>query len=136
MVDIDKSDKPENPVKPEGSERTTLTVADGAELGHKPPQLDMDAPPVLSIDNLRMYFPVRSSGLVRRTIGHVQAVDGISIQVPKGGSLGLVGESGCGKSTTGRLVTRLYKPTGGSMMFEGHDLAQLSAREKIGRAHV
>ena len=76
-----------------------------------------------------MYFPVKSSGLVRRTIGHVQAVDGISFQVPEGGSLGLVGESGCGKSTTGRLITRLYKPTGGSMMFEGHDLAKLSNRE-------
>ncbi|MFC0221099.1 ABC transporter ATP-binding protein [Nocardioides zeicaulis] len=76
-----------------------------------------------------MYFPVKSSGVVRRTIGHVQAVDGISFEVPKGGSLGLVGESGCGKSTTGRLITRLYKPTGGSMMFDGHDLAKLSNRE-------
>ena len=76
-----------------------------------------------------MYFPVKSSGVIRRTIGHVQAVDGISFEVPKGGSLGLVGESGCGKSTTGRLITRLYKPTGGSMMFEGHDLAKLSSRE-------
>ncbi|WP_414690063.1 ABC transporter ATP-binding protein [Nocardioides sp.] len=76
-----------------------------------------------------MYFPVKSSGLIRRTIGHVQAVDGISFQVPKGGSLGLVGESGCGKSTTGRLITRLYNPTAGSMLFGDHDLAQLSARQ-------
>ncbi|MFC6285820.1 ABC transporter ATP-binding protein [Nocardioides sp. GCM10027113] len=76
-----------------------------------------------------MYFPVKSSGVVRRTIGHVQAVDGISFQVPEGGSLGLVGESGCGKSTTGRLITRLYKPTAGSMHFEGQDLAQLSPRQ-------
>ena len=76
-----------------------------------------------------MYFPVKSSGLIRRTIGHVQAVDGVSFQVPEGGSLGLVGESGCGKSTTGRLITRLYTPTGGSMTFEGHDLAKLSQRQ-------
>ncbi|WP_243395436.1 ABC transporter ATP-binding protein [Nocardioides currus] len=76
-----------------------------------------------------MYFPVKSSGLIRRTIGHVQAVDGVSFQVPRGGSLGLVGESGCGKSTTGRLITRLYEPTGGSMMFEGRDLAKVSQRE-------
>ncbi|WP_246159706.1 ABC transporter ATP-binding protein [Nocardioides antri] len=76
-----------------------------------------------------MYFPVRSTGLVRRKIGDVQAVDGISFQVPTGGSLGLVGESGCGKSTTGRLITRLYKPTGGSMEFAGVDLAKLSNRE-------
>ncbi len=87
------------------------------------------AEPVLTVDNLRMYFPVKSSGLVRRTIGQVQAVDGVSFTVPKGGSLGLVGESGCGKSTTGRLITRLYQPTGGSMMFEGKDIAKLSNRE-------
>ncbi|WP_425474914.1 ABC transporter ATP-binding protein [Nocardioides cheoyonin] len=80
-----------------------------------------------------MYFPVRSAGLVRRTIGHVQAVDGISFQVHKGSSLGLVGESGCGKSTTGRMITRLYKPTAGSMWFgEGDkavDIAKYSNRE-------
>ncbi|EON24138.1 oligopeptide/dipeptide ABC transporter, ATPase [Nocardioides sp. CF8] len=96
---------------------------------HVASRLDPDAPPVLSVEDLKMYFPLKSGGMVRRTIGHVQAVDGISFQVPKGGSLGLVGESGCGKSTTGRLITRLYKPTGGSMQFEGHDLAKLSNRE-------
>ena len=100
-----------------------------AEMGHTASRLDPDAPAVLTVDNLKMYFPVRSSGVVRRTIGHVQAVDGISFEVPKGGSLGLVGESGCGKSTTGRLITRLYQPTGGSMMFEGNDLAKLSNKE-------
>ncbi|MFC5179627.1 ABC transporter ATP-binding protein [Nocardioides taihuensis] len=84
-----------------------------------------------------MYFPVKSSSLIRRTIGWVQAVDGISFQVPEGGSLGLVGESGCGKSTTGRLITRLYDPTGGSMMFDGHDIAKLSPKElKPLRRHV
>ena len=97
-----------------------------AEQGHAATALDPDAEPIITIDNLKMYFPVKSSGLVRRTVGHVQAVDGVSFEVPRGGSLGLVGESGCGKSTTGRLITRLYKPTGGSMMFEGHDLAKLS----------
>lgn len=96
---------------------------------HTAAELDPTAPPVLSVSNLRVYFPVRSPGLIRRKIGDVQAVDGISFQVPKGGSLGLVGESGCGKSTTGRAITRLYKPTSGSMMFEGHDLAQLSNSE-------
>ena len=100
-----------------------------AEHGHVATALDPDAEPIISVDNLKMYFPVKSSGLVRRTVGHVQAVDGVSFQVPRGGSLGLVGESGCGKSTTGRLITRLYKPTGGSMMFEGHDLAKLSNSE-------
>ena len=85
--------------------------------------------PILEVKNLQMYFPVKSSGIIRRTVGHVQAVDGINFQVPAQGSLGLVGESGCGKSTTGRLITRLYKPTGGHIEFEGRDLAKLKARE-------
>ena len=99
------------------------------EQGHAPAELDPDADAVLTVKDLKMYFPVKSSGLIRKTIGHVQAVDGISFEVPRGGALGLVGESGCGKSTTGRLITRLYTPTGGSMMFEGHDLAKVSMRE-------
>ncbi|MCW2813705.1 MAG: peptide transporter ATPase [Nocardioides sp.] len=96
---------------------------------HTAAKLDPTAPPVLSVDNLRMYFPVMSGGLLRRKIGDVQAVDGLSFEVPAGGSLGLVGESGCGKSTTGRLVSRLYKPTTGSMRFGDVDLAQLSEKE-------
>src|SRR4051794_19670813 len=84
---------------------------------------------ILSVTDLKKYFPVRSSGLVRRTIGHVQAVDGVSFEVREGSALGLVGESGCGKSTTGRLITRLYEPTAGSMMFEGKDLAKLSNKQ-------
>jgi oligopeptide/dipeptide ABC transporter ATP-binding protein len=99
-----------------------------AQTGHSATVLDEKRPNVLEVDNLRMYFPIKS-GILRRTIGHVQAVDGVSFAVQKGASLGLVGESGCGKSTTGRLITRLYKPTGGSMMFEGQDLAQLTQRE-------
>ncbi|WP_300387704.1 dipeptide ABC transporter ATP-binding protein [uncultured Nocardioides sp.] len=128
---------PENPAVTEGEELSAsneeqkLTFAQLAQTGHAPTELDPDAEPVLSVDNLKMYFPVKSSGLVRRTIGHVQAVDGISFQVPRGGSLGLVGESGCGKSTTGRLITRLYTPTGGSMQFGGkkQDIARMSNRE-------
>src|SRR5918993_1624235 len=83
---------------------------------------------ILSVTDLKKYFPVKSSGLVRRTIGNVQAVDGVSFEVVEGSALGLVGESGCGKSTTGRLITRLYEPTAGSMMFQGKDLATLSNR--------
>jgi len=90
---------------------------------------DDTAETVLSVEDLQMYFPVRSSGIVRRTIGHVQAVDGVSFDVMKGSSLGLVGESGCGKSTTGRLITRLYRPTGGRILFEGKDIAGYSSRQ-------
>ena len=88
-----------------------------------------DAKPILQVDDLRKYFPVKSSGVVRRTVGHVQAVDGVSFEVLEGGSLGLVGESGCGKSTTGRLITRLLEPTSGAIRFDGSDIAKISARE-------
>ncbi len=96
--------------------------------GHAPVEANPDAEPILEVRDLRMYFPVKSSGLIRRTIGHVQAVDGVTFQVPAGGSLGLVGESGCGKSTTGRMITRLYEPTSGSIVFDGQDIAKTSAR--------
>ena len=87
-----------------------------------------DGKPILQVEELRKYFPVKSGGLIKRTVGHVQAVDGVSFEVVEGGSLGLVGESGCGKSTTGRLVTRLLTPTGGSIRFDGQDIAKISAR--------
>ncbi len=87
--------------------------------------------PILEVKNLQKYFPVRSSGLIRRTIGQVQAVDGVSFQVKAGGSLGLVGESGCGKSTTGRLITRLYDPTSGSMKFNGREIGTLSSKQML-----
>jgi oligopeptide/dipeptide ABC transporter ATP-binding protein len=103
--------------------------ADAELAAHLPAKFDANAKPVVTVQNLKMYFPVKTSGILRRTVGHVQAVDGVSFQVPKGGSLGLVGESGCGKSTTGRLVTRLLRPTSGTIDFEGRDIAQLSPRE-------
>ena len=96
--------------------------------GHAASVADPNARPILEVRDLKMYFPVKSSGIIRRTIGHVQAVDGVSFQVPEGGALGLVGESGCGKSTTGRMVTRLYEPTSGTITFDGRDISKISAR--------
>ena len=87
--------------------------------------------PILEVTDLKKHFPIKSSGLFRRSIGSVQAVDGVSFQVPRGGALGLVGESGCGKSTTGRLITRLYDPTSGSMKFDGREISQLSNRQML-----
>ena len=89
------------------------------------------APALLEVRDLVKHFPVKSSGVIRRTIGQVQAVDGVSFTVHAGQSLGLVGESGCGKTTTGRVITRLYDPTSGSMKFEGHELATLSRKDMM-----
>ncbi len=87
--------------------------------------------PLLEVTDLVKHFPVKSSGVIRRTIGQVQAVDGVSFTVDEGSSLGLVGESGCGKTTTGRTVTRLYDPTSGSMKFEGKEIANLNRKDMM-----
>ncbi len=132
MADVNVED-PQDPTEALPAEKAmepeVPSFVELAKQTHTAAQLDPNAKPVISVDNLKMYFPVKSSGLLRRTVGYVQAVDGVSFEVPEGGSLGLVGESGCGKSTTGRLITRLYEPTGGSMRFAGKDLAKLSNRE-------
>ncbi|MEL6505431.1 MAG: dipeptide ABC transporter ATP-binding protein [Pseudomonadota bacterium] len=80
---------------------------------------------LLSVDDLKIHFPIYK-GLIRRQVGEVKAVDGVAFDIFKGETLGLVGESGCGKSTTGRAVLRLYDPTAGSVTFDGTDIADLS----------
>jgi peptide/nickel transport system ATP-binding protein len=85
---------------------------------------DIVGDPVLDVRDLQVHFPIRA-GLLQRTVDHVKAVDGVSFQVGRGQTLGLVGESGCGKTTTGRAILRLIEPTGGVVRFEGTDLRTL-----------
>jgi ABC-type oligopeptide transport system ATPase subunit len=84
--------------------------------------------PLLEVRDLRMYFPVRE-GIFLRSTSSCKAVDGVSFGVGPGETIGLVGESGCGKSTLGKCIVRLHRPTAGSILFEGTDLAPLSTSE-------
>jgi oligopeptide transport system ATP-binding protein len=84
-----------------------------------------NAPELLRVDGLETWYPIRST-VLRRTVGHVRAVDGVSFSIRAGETLGLVGESGCGKSTTGRSIIRLTEPTGGKVFFDGVDVASMS----------
>jgi oligopeptide/dipeptide ABC transporter ATP-binding protein len=86
------------------------------------------ATPVLDVVDLKKHFPIRK-GLLRRTVGHVYAVDGVSFAIAPGETLGLVGESGCGKSTAGRAVLRLIEPSGGSIKVEGREIVGLPREE-------
>jgi peptide/nickel transport system ATP-binding protein len=104
--------------EPAGTARPSgqATSAGAAELGE----------PLLTVSGLQKHFPVTRGALLRRQVGAVQAVDGLDFTVHRGETLGLVGESGCGKTTTGRLLTRLIEPTAGTITFEGHDISHMS----------
>jgi peptide/nickel transport system ATP-binding protein len=93
----------------------TKTVAEGTE-------------PLLRVQNLQVYFPVRR-GILARVVDHMKAVDGISFDVYRGQTLGLVGESGCGKTTAGRAILRLIEPTGGRVSYNGTDIASVGTRD-------
>ena len=84
---------------------------------------------LVDVKGLKMHFPVTSGILLQRTVGHIKAVDDVSFFVRRGETLGLVGESGCGKTTTGRCILQLYRPTSGTVLFEGKNLCAMKGRE-------
>src|SRR6059058_175321 len=81
---------------------------------------------LLRVEGLKMHFPITEGIILQRQVGQVRAVDGLDFTVRRGETLGLVGESGCGKSTTGRAILQLVRPTAGHVFFEGTDLTTLN----------
>lgn len=93
-------------------------------------QLDVDKRDLVVVKNLKKYFPI-SGGFFRRTVGFVQAVEDVSFTIRRGETLGIVGESGCGKSTTGRTILRLLQKTSGEVYYDGREIYGLSKDEMI-----
>ncbi len=104
-----------------------MTVYEPAQTPAGPTQPSGET--LLAVRGLKMYFPITKGVLIQRQVGAVKAVDGIDLEIKRGETLGLVGESGCGKSTAGRAILQLYKPTAGEVLFKGRDLTKLSAGE-------
>src|ERR671930_2196690 len=92
---------------------------------------EIDRRPLLEVRGLRMHFPVTEGIIINRKVGEVKAVDGIDFTVRRGETLGLVGESGCGKTTTGRCILRLETPTEGAIIYDGVDIAKMERKDLL-----
>src|SRR5229473_552944 len=90
-----------------------------------------DPGPLLEVRGLRMHFPVTEGMIARRHVGDVKAVDGVDLTIRRGETLGLVGESGCGKTTMGRCILRLEKPTAGAILYDGIDIATAERKDLL-----
>jgi ABC-type oligopeptide transport system ATPase subunit len=84
---------------------------------------------LVELEHVKVYFPIKSGVVLDRHVGDIKAVDGVSLEIERGETLGLVGESGCGKSTVGRAILRLYEPTAGRIIFDGQDITELGEAE-------
>ena len=115
------------PMDPQASAVGAAAAVTGAAAGSA--GLGADARPLLEVQDLRMYFPITRGVLLSRHVGDVKAVDGVSLSIKKGETVGLVGESGCGKSTVGRTILRLYEPTGGRIVVDGRDITHAGGKE-------
>src|SRR5712672_4396394 len=92
---------------------------------------EIETKPLLEVKGLQMHFPVTEGIVINRRVGEVKAVDGIDFWVHRGETLGLVGESGCGKTTTGRCILRLERPTAGQILFDGRDVNRMQRSELV-----
>ena len=108
-------------------------MTEAATSAHPAPAAGNGGDALLEIRDLVKHFPIRQ-GLLQRQVGAVRAVDGVTFDVLRGETLGIVGESGCGKSTTARLVLRLMEPTSGSIKFEGEEIAGIKGAAAEGPA--
>ena len=114
----------------------TSPVISPASQVAAPPSPTVDRPVLIQVRDLKKYFPIRR-GVLRRTVGHIKAVDGISFEIYKGETLGLVGESGCGKSTAGRSILQLEEPTAGTVQFADRELTNMSTGDiRRARRHM
>ena len=86
---------------------------------------------LLQVKNLKMHFPIEEGILIKKKVGAIRAIDGIDFEIEKGETLGLVGESGCGKSTTARCIAQLHKPTTGEVLYNGVDLCKASEHQLL-----
>ncbi|WP_066386291.1 ABC transporter ATP-binding protein [Neobacillus mesonae] len=100
----------------------------GKQLNQNERPKPSSEPEILHVKDLKKYFPIKA-GIMQKTVGHVKAVDGVNLTVKKGETLGIVGESGCGKSTFGRTLIRLYEPTDGSIHFNNTDITSLKENQ-------
>lgn len=117
--------------KPQAYEPSLVDVVNGyvqTVTNLKQKNENRQKPPLLQIEDLKVYFPIRK-GIFARTVDYVKAVDGVSFEVQQGETIGLVGASGCGKTTLGRALLRLINPTGGRVLFDGLDIASLHSEE-------